>query len=173
MMRRLLLAIARAVALLILVAGFSGALTLALPNVSPAIRYGSALLLGVALFETLRPRERRDSIAEPGTVVPAGTPEDLVEAQRVIDELRTEIQSNREESQGRTDSLTRDVQDVLQINSGLRQQIDSVESTLSQVRAKAAEEAQKVRAQIEREKQNTAALQKTADALQGERAKLQ
>ena len=180
MMRRLLLAIARAVALLILVAGFSGALTLALPNVSPAIRYGSALVLGVAIFETLRPRERRAAIAEPVAAVPVGASEDLVEAQRVIDELRTEIQRNREESQGRTDSLTRDVQDVLQTNSGLRQKIDSVESTLSQARAKAAEEIQKaragndqLRAQIDREKQNTAALQKTADALQSERENLQ
>src|SRR5207253_7414707 len=126
-------------------------------------------ILGVAIFETLRPRERRGSLAEPAAVERAGTSEDLVEAQRVIEELRTEIQSGRDESQGRSDSLTRDVQDLLQINSGLRQQIDSIESTLSQARAKAAEEAQKVRTQIEREKQNTAARQKTAETLQSER----
>ena len=58
MMRRLVLAIARAVALLILVAGFSGVMAMALPNVQPATRYMSALLLGVIIFESLRPRSR-------------------------------------------------------------------------------------------------------------------
>src|SRR6266852_505813 len=201
LMRRLLLAIARAIALLILVAGFSGALAIALPKVSPAVRDASALVAGVAIFETLRPRERHAVAAEAAAPVPLDSSEDLVEAHRVIEELRAEMQRTRDESQGRSDSLTHDVQDLLQINDGLRQQIDSVESTLAQARAKAIEDREKHeaesknvqqaaskaldeiqkmratndqhRAQIDREKQNTAALQKTADSLQAEREKLQ
>ena len=188
MPRRLLLAIARAVALLILVAGFSLALTLALPRVQPVPRYAAALVLGVAIFEGLRPRERRTVVVEPSVAeVPVSTSEDLLEAQRLIDELHQEIQRTRDESQGRADSLTRDVQDLLQINAGLRQQIESVESTLAQTSANAAHDRAKYEAEsknvqsaagkaldeIQKTRATNDALQKTASALHAERDKLQ
>jgi CheY-like chemotaxis protein len=221
-LRRLLLAIARAVALLILVAGFSGTVAIALPSLDPLVRYAAALVIGVALFETLRPREKRTIVA----AVPAEAPvepdtasEALAAAQHTIDELRADAQRSREETQNRTDSLTRDVKDLLEINAGLRQQIEKLESQAAEIRAKAAEESRlrtadaeeararehqlreqfeaesthlqraaakaldeiqktratsdQLRAQIDREKQNGVALQKTAEALQAERDKLQ
>ncbi|MDQ6800035.1 MAG: response regulator [Acidobacteriota bacterium] len=204
-MRRLVIAISRAVALLILVAGLSGALAIALPNVQPIIRYASALFLGVALFETLRPWARRPAAVVAPADVPAATSDELIDAQRTIDQLRSEAERNRVDAQKRADSLTHDVQDLLEINAGLRQQVDKGTSELAEARTKAAErekrlreqfeaenthvqraagkaldEIQKtrtvndeLRAQVDREKQNAATLQKTAEALQTEREKLQ
>ena len=210
LMRRLVLAIARAVALLILIAGFSGALTIALPKASPLIHYGAAILLGVIVFETLRPRPRvAQSIAAPVSAdpmaMPAVTSDELIEAQRLIDELRSEGDRNRLEAQKRADSLKHDVQELLTTNAGLRQQIDSLNGDVAKARTtaaerekqlrdhfeaenthvqraagKALEEIQKtrtandqLRAQADRERQNVATLQKTAEALQAERDKLQ
>src|SRR5260370_12000976 len=94
LMRRLVLAVSRAVALLILVAGFSGALAIALPNVRPLTRYASALLVGVIIFESLRPRGRQP-VAAPA---PVATSDELIDAQRIIDELPSEPERNRLET---------------------------------------------------------------------------
>src|SRR5437867_7759051 len=81
MMRRLMLAIARAIALFLLVAGLSGALAIGLPNVAPVRRYIAALIVGVIVFESLRPRERRPAV-----------PPDVAEAEHRIDELQAEVE---------------------------------------------------------------------------------
>ena len=88
MMRRLMVAIARAIALLILVAGLAAALTIALPTVDPVRRYIAALIVGVAIFESLRPRKGPVPVQ---TAPPI--PADIVEAQRSIDDLRSEHES--------------------------------------------------------------------------------
>ena len=54
-MRRLLLATARAVILLILITGIYGALTIALPRPPAANRAVAALVIGVIIFETMSP----------------------------------------------------------------------------------------------------------------------
>jgi CheY-like chemotaxis protein len=200
LMRRLVLAIARAVALLILVAGFSGTLAIALPNVQPLTRYVSALLLGVIIFESLRPRPRERAVvaaADP-MAMPAATSDELIDAQRIIDELRSEAERGRAEAQKHADSLKHDVQDLLEKNAGLRQQIDRVTADLSQARTTASEREKQLREQFEAENTHVqraagkaldeiqktrtandqlraqiATLQKTAEALQTEREKLQ
>ncbi|HEX9500697.1 MAG TPA: response regulator, partial [Thermoanaerobaculia bacterium] len=151
LMRRLVLAVARAVALLILVAGFSGALAIALPNVRPLTRYASALLVGVIIFESLRPRGRQPVAAAAPAVAPVATSDELIDAQRIIDELRSEAERNRLETQKRADSLTHDVQDLLHKNAGLRQQIDKVTAELGQARTSAAEREKQLREQFEAE----------------------
>src|SRR5260370_25668884 len=152
LMRRLVLAVARAVALLILVAGFSGALAIALPNVRPLTRYASALLVGVIIFESLRPRGRQPvAAAAASAVAPVATSDELIDAQRIIDELRSEAERNRLETQKRADSLTHDVQDLLHKNAGLRQQIDKVTAELGQARTSAAEREKQLREQFEAE----------------------
>ena len=88
MMRRLMVAIARAIGLLILVAGLAAALTIALPTVDPVRRYIAALIVGVAIFESLRPRKGPVPVQ---TAPPI--PADIVEAQRSIDDLRSEHES--------------------------------------------------------------------------------
>jgi CheY-like chemotaxis protein len=190
MMRRLVLAIARAIALFLLVAGLSGALAIGLPNVDPLRRYIAALIVGVIIFESLRPRERRPPVAP-----------DIADAQRRIDELQAEVES-------RAKAL-----------AGLRQQVDRAESELAEAHAtadeqerlrkaeadeagrrerearekweaenqhvqraagKALEEIQRtrsaneeLRAQIERERQNTATLKQAAEAQAADRRKLE
>ena len=62
-MRRLLLAMARAVILLILITGIYGALTIALPRPPAANRAVAALVIGVIIFETLRATRRPASSA--------------------------------------------------------------------------------------------------------------
>jgi hypothetical protein len=121
LLRRLVLAIARAIALLILVAGFSGVAAIALPNVPPLTRYISALLLGVIIFESLRPRARHAAVAVSAAgdsaAMPAATSDELIDAQRIIDQLRSEAERSRLEAQKRADSLTHDVQDLLEKNA--------------------------------------------------------
>src|SRR5438067_5753826 len=140
MMRRLVLAIARAVALLILVAGFSGVMAMALPNVQPATRYMSALLLGVIIFESLRPRSRQSiaAVVAPSEA-PAATSDELIDAQHIIDNLRSEADRSRLEGQKRADSLKRDVEDLLEKNAGLRQQIDKITGDLALARTTASQ----------------------------------
>ncbi|HEY8183285.1 MAG TPA: response regulator [Thermoanaerobaculia bacterium] len=138
---------------MILVAGFSGTLAIALPRVQPVTRYATALVLGVAIFESLRPRERQKAVvaaADP-MAMPAATSDELIEAQRIIDELRSEAERGRAEAQKRADSLKHDVQDLLEKNSELRQQIDKVTADLSQARTTAAEREKKLREQFEAE----------------------
>ncbi len=190
MMRRLVLAIARAIALFLLVAGLSGALAIGLPNIDPLRRYVAALIVGVIVFESLRPRERRPPVAP-----------DIAEAQHRIDELQGEVES-------RAKAL-----------AGLRQQVDRAESELAEAHAaadeqerlrkaeadetgrrerearekweaenqhvqraagKALEEIQRtrssndeLRAQIERERQSTATLKQAAEAQAADHRKLE
>jgi CheY-like chemotaxis protein len=156
LMRRLVLAVARAVALLILVAGFSGTLAIALPNVQPLTRYVSALLLGVIIFESLRPRPReRAAVAAADPIaMPAATSDELIDAQRIIDELRSEAERGRVEAQQRADSLRHDVKDLLEKNEGLRQQVDKITADLTQARASASEREKQLRDHFEAENTN-------------------
>ena len=147
-MRRLLLAMARAVALLILVTGIHGALAIALPRIPPLSRYIAALVAGVIIFEMLRrPPRRRAIVTAPGEE-PVSLPADLMEAQRTIDDLRAETESARREAAARVAALTRDLQDSIEANTALRQQVERAESSigglsqaLEQARASAADEA--------------------------------
>jgi len=147
-MRRLLLAMARAVGLLILVTGIHGALAIALPQTPPLNRYIAALVAGVILFEMLRrPRRPRAIVTAPGEE-PVLLPADLMEAQRSIDDLRAETESARSEADARVAALTRDLQDSIEANTALRQMVERAESSigglsqaLEQARASAADEA--------------------------------
>jgi hypothetical protein len=184
LMRRLVVAVARALALLILVAGFSGALAIALPNVQPLLRYGAALLLGVTIFETLRPRRREAAAAAVAPPSPAESPvtgpsaEELTAAQRVIEELKSDAERSRQEAQKRTDSLNHDVQELLATNASLRQQIDKTEADLKQTRAKAAADTKQIREQLDTELTQTrtkaaAETKKLREEFEAESAQLQ
>ncbi len=132
---RLLIAIGRAAALLILVTGIYGALAIALPRTPPLPRSIAALVGGVIIFELLRPRKRQ-------------YPADVDEAHNMIDSLHAEAESLRSESETQLDSVRREIEKLTEVNDALRQQIDRSESTieglndeLSTVRDLAAEEA--------------------------------
>ena len=148
-MRRLLLAMARAVALLILVTGIHGALAIALPRTPAVYRYIAAVVVGVIIFEMLRrPPRPRTIVTAPGEE-PVTLPLDLMEAQRTIDGLRAETESARSEADARVAALTRDVQDLIANNTALREQAERAESSigglsqaLEQARASAAGEAE-------------------------------
>ena len=184
-MRRLLLAMARAVALLTLVTGIDVALTIALPQTSSLSRHISALIAGVILYELLRPARRRAATtasAEPAAAIPA----DSLEAQTMIEQLRAEIAraeasiadlsqaleharasaaedarsraAEREESQGR--------------ESELRQQYETETEHLQRAGAKALDEIQRgrsasdeLRGQLDKERAKANASQQSADAL--------
>src|SRR5713226_3089128 len=90
-------------------------LAIGLPNVDPLRRYVAALIVGVIVFESLRPRERRPPVAP-----------DIAEAQHRIDELQGEVES-------RAKAL-----------AGLRQQVDRAESELAEAHA-AADEQERLR----------------------------
>src|SRR5438876_167162 len=117
LLRRLSLAIARAVALLILVGGFAGVLALAAPRLETLPRYVSALLLGVVIFESLRPREKRVVIETPAPAeaAPVVVPVDTREADAHIARLKS------------------DIEDLVEINDALRQQTERAESSVGQL----------------------------------------
>ncbi|HLJ73295.1 MAG TPA: response regulator [Thermoanaerobaculia bacterium] len=97
-MRRLAMAIARAVALFILVTGIYGALAIALPRWPVLNRSIVALLVGVTIFEILRRPRRAVTVPVPAQdlspVVIDGSVE-LAEARATIEKLRDALETAR------------------------------------------------------------------------------
>src|SRR5437867_8150873 len=177
-MRRLLLAMARAAALLILVTGIHGALAIALPRTPAAYRYIAAVVVGVIIFEMLRrPPRPRTIVTAPGEE-PVTLPLDLMEAQRTIDGLRAETESARSEADARVAALTRDMQDLIATNTALREQSERAESSigglsqaLEQARASAAGEAEQAstrESKIRKAMEEVQRVRATADDLRGQ-----
>src|SRR5712691_3185779 len=190
-MRRLLLAMARAVALLVLVTGIHGALAIALPAAAPVTRYVAALVAGVIVFEMLRrPGRRGATVIAPAEEMPA----DLTEAQRTIDDLRAELQRAAASIGGLSDALEQaraaaaeeararsgEVEQAGERESEIRKQYESETEHLQRAASKALEEIQRTRStaddlrgQFERERARANATQQSADALAAERKKLE
>src|SRR5438874_1414286 len=93
--RRLMVAFARATALFILVAGIYGVAAIALPRTPVLNRSIAALLIGVIIFEMLRPPRRVVSVPAEAAE-PVDNSVELAEAQQVIEQLRSEADSVRQ-----------------------------------------------------------------------------
>src|SRR5207253_4498620 len=104
-------------------------LALAAPRLGNLPRYVSALLLGVVIFESLRPREKRVVIETPAPAEAApvlAPPADTSEADAHIARLKS------------------DIEDLVEINDALRQQSERGESSVKQLN----DELAKLRAQM-------------------------
>jgi len=125
--RRLIVAIARATALFILVAGIYGAAAIARPQSSVLVRSIVALGIGVVIFEMLRPARRAITVPVEGNVVVDNSAE-LAEAREMIDLLRVEIGAARDRE------------------SEIRQQYERESEHLQRAASRALDEIQRIRA---------------------------
>ena len=145
MMRRLMVAIARAIGLLILVAGLAAALTIAFPTVDPVRRYIAALIVGVAIFESLRPRKQP---AAPLQTAPI--PADIIEAQRSSDELQSEHESQ--------------IAALTKAHAAEIEQYEAETENVQRAAARALEEIQRSRAASDEQRAKVASSQQELDA---------
>src|SRR5947209_5339332 len=153
LLRRLLLATARAIALLILVTGIYGALAIGLPQISILSRSIAALIAGVIVFETLRPARRPPAPAAP--LVP-------VDAQPIIDDLRAKAERIQSESEERIAVLSQALEEAraagaseAQTRAGEKAESENVQRAATRAleeiqRSRAAND--ELRGQLERER---------------------
>src|SRR5581483_2226983 len=144
-MRRLAIAIARAVALFILVTGIYGALAIGLPRWPVLNRSIAALLIGVTIFEMLRPAKRRVAVpaaASEAAPVVIDNSLELAEARATIEKLSDALETSRNresemrsEYERETEHLQRAASRALEEIERDRAKLAAVQQELEQARS--------------------------------------
>ena len=161
--RRLLLALARAAALFILVAGIYGAATIALPQTPLLNRAIASLLIGVVIYEMLRRPRRIESVASPAPVeAPPDNSAELLEAQHAIDGLRGEAEAARNREAQTREQYERENENLQRAANRALEEIQRVRSTNDDLRGQL--EAQKAEAQ-----KHTSAVTQEIEAIRADR----
>jgi CheY-like chemotaxis protein len=143
--RRLLLALARAAALFILVAGIYGAATIALPKTPLLNRAIASLLIGVVIYEMLRRPRRIQSVASAGLVEASpDNSEELLEAQHAVDRLRGEAEAARNREGHAREQYERENENLQRAANRALEEIQRVRSANDDLRGEL--EAQKTEA---------------------------
>src|SRR5881394_119013 len=133
--RRLLLALARAAALFVLVAGIFAAITVALPETTLLSRAIASVLAGVFVYELLR-RPRRAPAAVSTELAPDNTAE-LQEAQYALRQLRlqTETAKQREaELETSREQLRRDAENFKAAAARAAEEIQRIRTANDELR---------------------------------------